>query len=68
METRQEPSNRGVLTLSARRILDRVEIELAHDGGMDDGRLTATSHELKPWYEAPRIARPAGNLIQAPTP
>ena len=30
------------LILSARRVLDRLEIELAHHGGMDDGRLPVT--------------------------
>ena len=31
------------LSLSARRVLDRLEIELAHHGGMDNGRLPVTS-------------------------
>jgi hypothetical protein len=31
-----------VLSLSARRILDRLEIELAHHGGQDNGRLPVT--------------------------
>jgi|SoiMethySBSTD1v2_1073268.scaffolds.fasta_scaffold605246_2 hypothetical protein len=31
-----------VLSLSARRILDRLEIELAHHGGKDNGRLPVT--------------------------
>ena len=31
-----------VLSLSARRVLDRLEIELAHHGGMDNGRLPVT--------------------------
>ena len=30
------------LSLSARRVLDRLEIELAHHGGMDNGRLPVT--------------------------
>jgi hypothetical protein len=32
----------GVLSLSARRVLDRLEIELAHHGGTDNGRLPVT--------------------------
>lgn len=31
-----------VLSLSARRVLDRLEIELAHHGGQDNGRLPVT--------------------------
>jgi hypothetical protein len=31
-----------VLSLSARRVLDRVEIEFAHHGGTDNGRLPVT--------------------------
>src|SRR5947209_8136024 len=31
-----------VLSLSARRVLDRIEIELARHGGMDNGRLPVT--------------------------
>lgn len=31
-----------VLSLSARRILDRLEVELAHHGGTDNGRLPVT--------------------------
>jgi hypothetical protein len=31
-----------VLSLSARRVLDRIEIEMAHHGGTDNGRLPVT--------------------------
>ena len=31
-----------VLSLSARRVLDRLEIELAHHGGQDNGKLPVT--------------------------
>jgi hypothetical protein len=37
-----ESSAFRVLSLSARRALDRLEIELAHHGGMDNGRLPVT--------------------------
>jgi hypothetical protein len=37
-----ESSTFQALSLSARRILDRIEIELAHHGGQDNGRLPVT--------------------------
>ena len=36
-----------VLSLSARRVLDRVEIELAHHGGQDNGRLPITYDDFE---------------------
>ena len=41
IEMLESPAFR-VLSLSARRILDRVEIELAHHGGQDNGKLPVT--------------------------
>jgi hypothetical protein len=41
VEMLEAPAYR-VLSLSARRILDRLEIELAHHGGDDNGRLPTT--------------------------
>jgi hypothetical protein len=35
-----------VLSLSARRIIDRVEIELAHHGGTDNGKLPITYQDF----------------------
>jgi hypothetical protein len=35
------------LSLSARRVLDRLEIELGHHGGMDNGRLPATFDDFQ---------------------
>jgi hypothetical protein len=35
------------LSLSARRVLDRLEIELAHHGGMDNGRLPVTYDDFR---------------------
>jgi hypothetical protein len=35
------------LSLSARRALDRIEIELAHHGGMDNGRLPVTYDDFE---------------------
>ena len=42
----EAPSYR-VLSLSARRVLDRLEIELAHHGGMDNGRLPVTYDNIE---------------------
>ncbi|MYZ47330.1 hypothetical protein [Propylenella binzhouense] len=36
-----------VLSLSARRVLDRLEIELASHGGMDNGRLPVTFDQFE---------------------
>lgn len=41
IEMLESPAYR-VLSLSARRVLDRIEIELAHHGGADNGRLPVT--------------------------
>ncbi len=41
IEMLESPAYRA-LSLSARRILDRIEIELAHHGGTDNGRLPVT--------------------------
>ena len=35
------------LSLSARRVLDRLEIELAHHGGMDNGKLPVTYDDFQ---------------------
>jgi hypothetical protein len=42
----ESPSLR-VLSLSARRVLDRIEIEHAHHGGYDNGRLPVTFSQLE---------------------
>jgi hypothetical protein len=41
IEMMESPAFR-VLSLSARRVLDRLEIELAHHGGQDNGKLPVT--------------------------
>ena len=46
IEMLESPAFR-VLTLSARRVLDRVEIELAHHGGADNGRLPVTYDDFQ---------------------
>jgi hypothetical protein len=41
IEMLESPAYR-VLSLSARKVLDRIEIELAHHGGCDNGKLPVT--------------------------
>lgn len=38
-----------VLTLSARRVLDRLEIELLRHGGNENGRLAVTYRQFEDW-------------------
>ena|SRR5438128_11034086 len=45
IEMLESPAYR-VLSLSARRVLDRIEIELAHHGGKDNGKLPVTYDDL----------------------
>lgn len=42
----QSPAFR-ILSLAARRVLDRLEIELAHHGGKDNGTLPCTFNDLE---------------------
>src|SRR5215211_4726921 len=46
IEMLESPAYRG-LSLSARRVLDRIEIELAHHGGTDNGRLPVTYDDFE---------------------
>jgi hypothetical protein len=46
IELLESPALR-VLSLSARRVLNRVEIELAHHGGNDNGRLPITYDDFE---------------------
>jgi hypothetical protein len=46
IEMLRSPAMR-VLSLSARRILDRIEIELAEHGGTDNGRLPVTYDDFE---------------------
>jgi hypothetical protein len=45
IEMLESPAHR-VLSLSARRVIDRIEIELAHHGGMDNGKLPVTFEQF----------------------
>ena len=42
-----------VLSLSARRVLDRLEIELAHHGGQDNSRLPVTYEHFHEYGNSP---------------
>jgi hypothetical protein len=46
IEMLESPAYR-VLSLSARRVLDRLDIEFAHHGGTDNGRLPVTYDDFE---------------------
>jgi hypothetical protein len=46
IEMLESPAYR-VLSLSARKVLDRIEIELAHHGGSDNGKLPVTYENFR---------------------
>jgi hypothetical protein len=48
-----------VLCLSARRVIDRIEIELAHHGGNDNGRLPVTKLDFVHYGISARLVAPA---------
>jgi hypothetical protein len=48
-----------VLSLSARRILDRLEIEMAHHGGTDNGKLPVTYDQFQEYGIDRQAVRPA---------
>src|SRR6266404_5170448 len=48
-----------VLSLSARRVLDRIEIELARHGGNDNGNLTVTYSDFEEYGIDRHSIRPA---------
>ncbi len=54
-----------VLSLSARKVLDRVEIELAHHGGRDNGRLPVTYDDFANYGVHRHSIRPAINELVA---
>jgi hypothetical protein len=55
----------GVLSLSARRVLDRIEIELAHHGGNDNGRLPVTKLDFVAYGVSDRLVAPAIRELEA---
>ena len=54
-----------VLSLSARRILDRIEIEYAHHGGNDNGLLVVTYENFQRYGVDRHCIRPALNELEA---
>jgi hypothetical protein len=53
------------LSLSARRLIDRIEIELAHHGGNDNGRLPVTKRQFMDYGMSDRLVAPAIREAQA---
>jgi hypothetical protein len=58
IEMRESPAWRA-LSLSARRVIDRLEIELAHHGGNDNGCLPVTKSDFVEYGISPRLVAPA---------
>ncbi len=48
-----------VLSLSARRVIDRIEIEHAHHGGNDNGNLPVTKYDFMQYGISGRLVAPA---------
>jgi hypothetical protein len=42
----ESPAFRAISSLAAHRVLARIEIELAHHGGMDNGKLPVTYNDF----------------------
>lgn len=64
IEMLESPAYR-VLSLSARRVIDRVEIELAHHGGQDNGKLPITFDHFKEYGIHRHAIAPAIREAQA---
>src|SRR5215470_6044835 len=64
IEMLESPAYR-VLSLSARRALDRIEIELAHHGGNDNGRLPITYSDFEAYGIHHHSIRPAISELEA---
>jgi hypothetical protein len=64
IEMLESPAYR-VLSLSARRVLDRIEIEHAHHGGQDNGRLPVTFNDFVSYGIDRHAVAPALRELQA---
>jgi hypothetical protein len=64
IEMLESPAMR-VLSLAARRALDRIEIELAHHGGQDNGKLPITYADLERHGVHPNAIAPALRELMA---
>jgi hypothetical protein len=58
IEMLESPAWRA-LSLSGRRVVDRIEIELAHHGGNDNGRLPVTKLDFMEYGISARLVAPA---------
>jgi hypothetical protein len=64
IEMLESPAWRA-LSLSARRIVDRIEIELAHHGGNDNGKLPVTYEDFVEYGISLRLVAPAMREAEA---
>src|SRR5262249_40982977 len=53
------------LSLSAHRVMARIEIELAHHGGNDKGRLPVTTEDFVKYGVSDRLVAPAIRELEA---
>jgi hypothetical protein len=54
-----------VLLLSERRVIDRIEIELARHGGNDNGKLPVTYEDFVEYGVSRRLVAPAMRVVEA---
>jgi hypothetical protein len=54
-----------VLSLSERRVLDRLEVEHMKHGGVENGKLPCTYHDIEKWGVKSRFAAPALRALEA---
>ena len=64
IEMLQSPAYRA-LSLSAHRLISRIEIELANHGGNDNGRLPVTKQDFIDYGISPRLIPPAKREAEA---
>jgi hypothetical protein len=64
IEMMESPAYR-VLSLSARRVLDRISVELAHHGGNDNGKLPVTYEQFMEYGVHRHAVAPAIREIEA---
>ncbi|MEW6438815.1 MAG: hypothetical protein AB1508_16780 [Pseudomonadota bacterium] len=64
IEMLESPAYR-VLSLAAHRVLSRIEIELAHHAGKDNGRLPVTYRDFQHYGISLRVIAPAIRELQA---
>ena len=62
IEMLESPAMR-VLTLAERRALDRIEIEYAHHGGADNGKLPITYADFERFALHPNVVAPSLRVL-----